>query len=650
MSLAAVAIGDGSQSRMDMVQTSLRRRPAIDLDALDKALLGDGGAPGAADLRPAEPAAAPSDPLAELARLVHGDNPFKAVPPAAPRPRVHSIEAVDTPRLPQAGFEPGVFRPGTLVAAPPKAIAAEDAAVSKSLLDELERSLGAPPQTLRQPAAQSVAPASRAADTATVRLEAPYAAPPMTAAVVKQAEPEAPSIFAAQPEMPPPPQTGKSGARKGMVIAGCVAAAAIAGILGTMAMRGTGSPGASGPPVIVAKTGPAKERPANPGGTEVPNQNKQVLDKNSDTDAKAQSAVVSKIEQPVDLGQAVRPDAPPRVSVPSAAPPPAASASDAAPAAGGSDQAAPGQPRRVRAIPVTPAAEAVQPPPAPAPAIPAIAALPPPVALTPAAPPAPAIAAAPPAPRIVATPTPAPAAATPAPAPAAPSPAPPAPAIAATPPAPLPAPVPLPAPRIEAAPAAPPAAAVAPAPVSAPPPIAALAPPAPAAPDAAAAARSAAPAQPRRAQPAKPAENKNQARLSTRQPVTEEVTEDAPAALIAPARAARPPAAAPTSAPAPAPATTAPLTNSEPPTNSAGGGTYFAQLSSSSNEAEARASLARSQQRFGALGGQMRVVQGEANGATVYRVRVTGVSAEQAARICSQVRSSGGQCFNQRGQ
>lgn len=60
-------------------------------------------------------------------------------------------------------------------------------------------------------------------------------------------------------------------------------------------------------PVIAAKPEPTKERPANPGGIEIPNQNKQVLSPRNANDTQP-AQVVNNTEQPLDLNQVTRRD------------------------------------------------------------------------------------------------------------------------------------------------------------------------------------------------------------------------------------------------------------------------------------------------------------------------------------------------------
>jgi hypothetical protein len=100
--------------------------------------------------------------------------------------------------------------------------------------------------------------------------------------------------------------------RRGLMIAGGVIAVALIGI-GSLMTFGTGSRtgSAKDAPVIAAKPGVTKERPANPGGVEVPNQDKEVLRPSaSQQPGTAQPRQVERVapreEQPVDLNQAQR--------------------------------------------------------------------------------------------------------------------------------------------------------------------------------------------------------------------------------------------------------------------------------------------------------------------------------------------------------
>jgi cell division protein FtsN len=99
------------------------------------------------------------------------------------------------------------------------------------------------------------------------------------------------------------PPVGKARSRKGPV--------AIAAVIGALVLGGGGAYLASGsssitggePPLIKANNEPTKVQPQNPGGVEIPNQNKQIYERaNQDGTTK----VVNREEQPVDVQQAVR--------------------------------------------------------------------------------------------------------------------------------------------------------------------------------------------------------------------------------------------------------------------------------------------------------------------------------------------------------
>jgi SPOR domain len=94
--------------------------------------------------------------------------------------------------------------------------------------------------------------------------------------------------------------------RRGLMIAGGVIAVALIGI-GSLMTFGTGSRSGSAKdaPVIAAKPGVIKERPANPGGVEVPNQDKEILQPGTAQPRQAER-VAPREEQPVDLNQAQR--------------------------------------------------------------------------------------------------------------------------------------------------------------------------------------------------------------------------------------------------------------------------------------------------------------------------------------------------------
>ncbi len=82
------------------------------------------------------------------------------------------------------------------------------------------------------------------------------------------------------------------------------------------------------------------------------------------------------------------------------------------------------------------------------------------------------------------------------------------------------------------------------------------------------------------------------------------------------------------------------------PVGSIGGG-FAVQFAAAGSDAEARDRVNKVQSQFGsALGGRKAgVVRGEANGNTVYRVRVSGLSKDSAVALCGKVKENGGTCF-----
>jgi hypothetical protein len=188
--------------------------------------------------------------------------------------------------------------------------------------------------------------------------------------------------------------------------------------------------------------------------------------------------------------------------------------------------------------------------------------------------------------------------------------------------------------------------------------MAALAPPA-AAPAAPAAASPAVPAVP--AAPAEPAASEG-----TGGPATTPPPPARPRAEAAPAPAARPAArpAAPARAPASAPlsiatpagaARTVGVNTAAAPSSAAAapsaGGAFVVQVNSSTSEADARAQFTSLQRRFPEqLGGRTPTIRRADLGSrgTFYRVRVGGLSREEANRICEGLKAGGAGCFIQR--
>ena len=96
-----------------------------------------------------------------------------------------------------------------------------------------------------------------------------------------------------------------------------------------------------------------------------------------------------------------------------------------------------------------------------------------------------------------------------------------------------------------------------------------------------------------------------------------------------------------------APKPVAVATAAKPVAPAAGGGGFSVQFAATSSDTEARDRVAKVQAQYGsALGGHKpSVVRAENNGASIYRVRVGGLSKEGAVAMCTKVKSSGGSCF-----
>jgi hypothetical protein len=77
------------------------------------------------------------------------------------------------------------------------------------------------------------------------------------------------------------------------------------------------------------------------------------------------------------------------------------------------------------------------------------------------------------------------------------------------------------------------------------------------------------------------------------------------------------------------------------PTERTGSG-FAVQFSAPNTEVAANAEVARVKSRFGVT---PRIIQATVNGRTVYRVRAAGLSRDRANALCSDVKSAGGNCF-----
>ncbi|MFC7398834.1 SPOR domain-containing protein [Chelatococcus sp. GCM10030263] len=184
--------------------------------------------------------------------------------------------------------------------------------------------------------------------------------------------------------------------RKGLIAVALILCMAAVGVASALVFRGGTGASGDGPPLITADNQPVKVEPQNPGGVDVPAQNNAIYDHIGDPVA-ATTKIVSREEQPLDVNQALRQEA---SSAPAAAD--TTQATGAIGPAGGpdqsvasiappviSDQTAPavlppgagsptdilGEPRRVKTVSVRPdgsiISDAPTPTPEPAPVMPA---------------------------------------------------------------------------------------------------------------------------------------------------------------------------------------------------------------------------------------------------------------------------------------
>lgn len=293
-----------------------RNRFALDLEDLERQLRGAAQSP-----KPGHAA----DPLTELTRIVGQDDPLKDLFAQRPQPgRPQAVAApVAVPAWQQPRQEPS-FSPAAAVAPVPEAA---PPAELRGALDEFEALLRRSEPATAQPRptdaelaareyqppepeayqrpvpAAPQAPAARDLDEEAASYGYGYDEP----AGAGMAEP-APYPDEDMPDLEP------RRSYKGLWTAAALLAVGVIGVGAAMTFRSTTTSNNGQPLVISADTGPTKVEPANPGGTEVPNQNKQIYDRASVPPA-APTKVVSSSEQPVDVQQAARSMAP-RVVLP----------------------------------------------------------------------------------------------------------------------------------------------------------------------------------------------------------------------------------------------------------------------------------------------------------------------------------------------
>jgi hypothetical protein len=309
---------------------SVKPRFAVDLNEIERHL-GHAGSPQAQPV-----AATRNDPLAELARIVGQEDPFQAIlandGAARPRQQASSIDDLFVTRdtmTPAPRQVQGQVRHGE---ARQSEFGARHADLNSYVQPE------APRGNSQAYAYQQAAPAQQQASYAEeVYAEEYYDQPADNYADADYARAEPLGYPLAQ----------KPRSRRGLVAIGAVVGAIVIGGGGTYLLtRSTG--GANGAPILVqATTDPVKVQPQNPGGVEIPNQNKQIYERSQQN---GETKVVNREEQPVDVKQAVRMNGGSTV---------ADATGTTVPGASGQGRSAPnslnlGEPRKVRTVTIRP--------------------------------------------------------------------------------------------------------------------------------------------------------------------------------------------------------------------------------------------------------------------------------------------------------
>jgi hypothetical protein len=364
-----------------------RNRFALDLEDLERQLRSAGQTPRSGQS---------TDPLAELTRIVDQGDPLKDIfgqrgaAPAASRATPSWPAAAPAPAQPRIVPEAPREEPQFDALRQFQAVAeqAPPPAELRGALDEFEallrRTDGARPAApvATAPAPLRPEPRFEAADESFERPEPQAYQRPATAPAARDLDEaneaydyrDQPDAYDPQPvhaaavaeEDLPDLEPRRS--RKGLYAAAALIVVGVVGVGAAMSLRGPTRTADGQPPTIAAATGPTKVEPVNPGGAEIPNQNKQIYERPGDAQS-GQTKVVSREEQPVDVQQAAR-SMPARVVMPgpgsaTATPPanalsqaPASAAPAATPAEPALTPVPPvpglGEPRRVRTVSIRP--------------------------------------------------------------------------------------------------------------------------------------------------------------------------------------------------------------------------------------------------------------------------------------------------------
>ncbi|GGH22020.1 hypothetical protein GCM10007036_26740 [Alsobacter metallidurans] len=319
---------------VSMNELNRQQRPVIDLDELERQLREAAGPRNSAR---EEPLAAPpqrnDDPLAELARIVGQDDPFKSL---------------------WNGREGAGRVEPSMQAAPPPSAQSFDEQLAAYQTEGAYR--GNLPYQLRQPAAHDADEQRWDARTAADERDAPAT---HNIYDERYAQAEAEPVYEPQGQLPPHHENFEEPPRKRSKIA--MFAAVAAGLVvvggGAYAWKGANSPlkmAGGAPPLIKAETGPSKIQPANPGGLEVPNQDRRIYDKAQAPEDLKTVKISGRTEQPLDVEQVTRRDIPAEAPATVAATTTTGGVSAPKPPAPASGLPQLGEPRRVKTVSVRP--------------------------------------------------------------------------------------------------------------------------------------------------------------------------------------------------------------------------------------------------------------------------------------------------------
>lgn len=297
-----------------------RNRFALDLDDLERQLRGAA--------QPQKPGAA-SDPLMELTRLVGQDDPLKelfAGRPEAPRPAAPQPAAWSGHRT-EPSFQPTLVTQPQAPVTPPPADVRGTLDEFEALLRRTEPVRAAPLQAAPKAPVAPVhdydepepVPAPSRSQPYAMQHDAHHAYVPEQPRDLDEAAGQAHTQayehdyhaaqgYDAQQELPEDDARDfqRPRSRKGLFTAAALLVVVVGGVGAAAVFRDKRPAGVNGqPPVIAADTGPSKVAPVNPGGTEIPNQNKQIYERSGDASTD-KTKVVSREEQPVDVQQAAR--------------------------------------------------------------------------------------------------------------------------------------------------------------------------------------------------------------------------------------------------------------------------------------------------------------------------------------------------------